>query len=116
MSDGPTTFIQRLTELGLEPVVEAQLIIYRIEPVDGVHAGHSVVTGVETAEVGRWPLVPPHWIHLPSTIQFAHTNSQPSPKTDWTRHSRQISRWGQDADPVVGWAGHVRSVIGAAIT
>lgn len=114
MSGGADQFINQLTELGLEPAIEAQLVIYQIEPVEGAHQGAAIATGVEIDELARWPLVPPHWIHLPAGIGFVHTNSQPSSKAGWTKHSRQISRWGQDANPGVGWSGHVRSVLGAA--
>lgn len=114
MSDGVDDFIERMTKLGLDPVAETQLVIYKIEPVDGTHIGTTILTGVAIDELSRWPLVPPHWIHLPATIEFAHTNSRPSTRSGWTMHSRQITRWGQDPDPGVGWASHVRGVIGAA--
>ena len=110
-SDG---FIERMAKMGLEPSVEVQLVTYWIAPIDGAHTGIAVHTGVAIDELARWPLVPPHWIHLPSTIAFAHTNSRPSPRPGWLMHSRQIKRWGTDPDPGVGWAGHVRSALGAA--
>ena len=102
MSGGADDFIERMTKLGLEPMAEAQLVIYEIEPVDGVHTGSTVQTGVAIDELGRWPLVPPHWIHFPATVEFAQTNSRPSPRPGWTMHSRQITRWGRDPDPGVG--------------
>lgn len=116
MGDPVDDFVVTLAELGFEPNVEAQLVSYQIEPVDGTYAGVIVSTAVETAELARWPLVPPHWIHLPNTIVFSHTNSQHSTRPGWTKHSRQIKRWGLDPNPAIGWAAHVRSVIGAATT
>lgn len=107
-------FIADMEQLGLQPRVETELVLYVIEPVDGAYAGANVDTGVAAGELTRWPQVPPHWIHLPSGIVFPRTNSRPSPRAEWTMHSRQISRWGQDAKPAVGWAGHVRAVLGEA--
>ena len=39
--------------LGLDPTVEAELVIYRVEPVDGAHAGTRVATGVAVDELGH---------------------------------------------------------------
>ena len=102
-----------MTGLGFNPWIEAELVIFAIEPVEGAHAGAQVETGVTTEELGMWPQAPPHWIHLPSTITFAHTNSQASAKSKWLMHSRQISGWG-DAPAGVAWASHVRAVLGEA--
>ena len=115
MSGGVDDFLARMTKLGFEPTLELQLVVYQIEPVEGVLAGVAVLTAVEVEELAPWPQVPPHWIHLPDSVQFTITNSQRSIRTGWTRHSRQITQWGQDADPGVAWASHVRGVIGTAI-
>lgn len=115
MANGVDDFIERMTRLGLEPESENDLVIYQIEPVDGALAGTTVATGVAVGELQRWPVVPPHWIHLPESVRFAQTNSRPSTRSGWLMHSRQITRWGQDPDPGVGWASHVRGVVGAAI-
>lgn len=113
MNAGVQGFIVAMTELGFNPRIEAELVIFAIEPVEGAHAGSQVETGVTTEELGMWPQAPPHWIHLPSTVTFANTNSQASPKAEWLMHSRQISGWG-DAPPGVAWASHVRAVLGDA--
>ena len=70
MNHGVQGFIHDLTELGLDPTVEAELVIYRIEPVDGAHASTTVETGVSANELSPWPQAPPHWIHLPASISF----------------------------------------------
>jgi hypothetical protein len=111
---GPEGFIEGLRNCGAKPHNEGGFIIYRIEPVEGRWAGQEVETAVALAEVARWPLVPPHWIHLPGVVVFRNTNSQPSGITGWTQHSRQIARWGQDQKPASGWLSHVRSVVGEA--
>ena len=39
MQPGVQRFIDDMTELGLNPSVEAGLVIYQITPIDGAHAG-----------------------------------------------------------------------------
>ena len=106
-------FMDDMAQLGLNPRVEAGLVICRIIPVEGAHAGVAVETGVSTDELTPWPQVPPHWVHLPEDITFSRTNSQASPKQRWLMHSRQLNGWGNEP-PGRCWAGHVRSVLGEA--
>ena len=106
-------FVDDMARLGLDPTVEAELVIYRVTPIDGAHAGTEVETGVGLDELSSWPQVPPHWVHLPDSLRFSQTNTQPSPKSGWLMHSRQITGWG-DALPAAGWASHVRAVLSEA--
>ena len=111
MQTGVEAFIQDMTELGFEATVEAELVIYRVVAVDGVHAGLQVETGVGISELQPWPQVPPHWLHFPRWRRiFAVPTASPSPKSEWLMHSRQITGWG-DAPAGVAWASHVRAVL-----
>jgi len=112
---GHDAFAEQMARLGLHPWVEAGLVIYGLEPVEGARAGTVVDTAVTIDELARWPHVPPHWIHLPGDVTLARTNSQPSSRPGWIMHSRQIADWGRD-DPGVAWVGHVRGVLGEART
>lgn len=107
-------FMDDLARLGLEPRLEAGLVVFTVEPVEGPRAGTEVDTGVAVDELARWPQVPPHWVHLPADITFRRTNSRPSSLAGWLTHSRQISGWGRDADPTQAWLGHVRGIVGQA--
>ena len=113
MGVGVQGFVDAMAGLGLNPRIEAELVIYEIEPVEGVHAGTKVETGVTVGELASWPQAPPHWVHLSSSVVFSNTNSQPSSRDGWKMHSRQISGWG-DAPPGVTWASHIRAVLGEA--
>jgi hypothetical protein len=108
-------FVAGLRRLQTEPEVRDGLVVYRVEPVEGCHAGELVETAVEVAELAAWPVAPPHWIHLPAIVTLPATNSQQSPRAGWLRHSRQIRGWGGDADPERAWVAHVRGVLGAAL-
>ena len=81
MQPGVQRFIDDMTKLGGVPRLEAGLVVYRVEPVDGAYAGIPVETGVGVDELSSWPLAPPHWIHFPSSVRFSRTNSQASPQT-----------------------------------
>ncbi len=114
MQAGAERFIQDMARLGFEAILEADLVIYRVVAVDGAYVGRSVETGVSVGELQPWPQVPPHWLHFPDTLRFSQTNCQPSPKSGWLMHSRQITGWG-DAPPCVAWASHVRAVLSEAV-
>lgn len=115
MTTRPELFVDDLGCLGITAQVAGDLVEYEVEPVDGVHAGRAITTGVAIAELVRWPVVPPHWIHLPGNVGFRRTNTQMSPKEGWVAHSRNLVGWGSDQNPARAWIAHVRSVIGEAI-
>jgi hypothetical protein len=114
MTETVEDFMAGLGRLGASPERRGGLVAYVVEPVSGRLAGELVTTAVESAELAAWPIAPPHWLHLPATITFASTNSQPSPLPGWLRHSRQITGWGADRDPAQAWLAHVRGVVGQA--
>jgi hypothetical protein len=114
MIDPVGRFVDGLASLAAAPARQSDLVIYRIEPVDGRYAGDCLTTAVEVIELANWPIAPPHWIHLPADVGFAHTNSQPSQLSGFARHSRQIAAWGTDPNPDQAWLAHVRSVVGEA--
>lgn len=111
---GVQGFIDDMAQLGFNLTVEAELVIYRIIPIDGAHAETTVETGVSADELASWPQAPPHWVHFPAGICFSRTNSQASPKSGWLMHSRQITGWG-DAPPGICWTSHVRAILSEAI-
>lgn len=107
-------FIAGLRRWGLEPVVEAGVVTFPVEPICGSRAGRLVDTGVSVEELSTWPAVPPHWIHFPSDVGFPRSNTQSSSKPGWTKHSRQINAWGNAAEPAQAWLAHARTVAGEA--
>ena len=111
---GQEIFVEGLRRCGARPQTTANHVIYTVEPVEGRFAGEPFETAVDMGELARWPLVPPHWIHLPADVALPGTNSRSSSISGWLRHSRHIAGWGQDADPASGWLAHVRCVIGDA--
>lgn len=114
MSDPVSQFVAGLDALAAAPGRRGPLVIYQVDVLAGRHVGQAIETAVEVAELANWPVAPPHWIHLPATVTFAHTNAQPSPITGWLRHSRQITGWGIDPNPAQAWLAHVRGVLALA--
>ena len=110
MGSGPDGFVEAMSELGLSPRVEAELVICHVTPVAGARAGSVVEVGVAVDELAAWPLTPPHWVHLPREVGFPRTNSQSSPKDGWLKHSRNIQNWGS-APAANDWAAHLQAVL-----
>ena len=115
METGVPRFVDDMNGLGLDAKVESGLVTFKVTPVDGACAGKPVETGVSTEELGAWPQIPPHWVHFPASVRFAHTNSDQSTKESWLKHSRNITDWGA-AEPGNEWASHVRAVLSEAIS
>lgn len=113
-SSGVDGFIAGLAECGVSATVQHDVVTFPVMPVGGAHAGLEVEAGVGTDELGGWPAVPPHWIHLPETVRFASTNTGPSTIPSWVKHSRGTNNWGDAAHAAQGYLAHVRAVIGEA--
>ena len=90
-------FIDDMAKLGLAPEEEAGLVICRVTPVGGAHAGTAVAVGVAVEELASWPQAPPHWIHLPSEIEFARTNSRAISQARLAATQPQLRRLGRRA-------------------
>jgi hypothetical protein len=111
---GVPGFIAGLGDCGLTAVTQHGVVTFAMVPVAGGQAGSEVPVGVAVDELGGWPAVPPHWVHLPNMISFAATNAQPSTIPGWTKHSRGTATWGDAAHPVQAYLAHLRGVLGDA--
>lgn len=114
MQTGVEAFIRDMTELGFEVTLEAELVTYRVVAIDGACAGRPVETAVAISELQPWPQVPPHWLHFSADVKFSRTNSRPSPRSGWLKHSRQISGWG-DAPAGIAWTSHIQAVLSEVV-
>lgn len=114
LAAGAEGFIAGLRECGLNPVVEGEVVRFATKPIMGGLAEAMVDCGVTVEDLGSWPVVPPHWLHLPSEVRFPRTNSQGSPIAGWLRHSRPPAGWGNDASPAAAYLAHVRGILGEA--
>lgn len=114
---GVDGFVDGLAQCGVTSTVDRGVVTFTVEAPAGPLHGQHVPTGVGLDELGGWPLTPPHWVHLPGTVGFAHTNAAGGGALPgWLRHSRQIQNWGDVTEPVQAWLAHVRSVLATATT
>lgn len=116
MSEAVRRFIADMTAAGASAQVDGPRILYSVTAVSGALAGQAVTTGVSVSEVLSWPIVPPHWIHLPATVEFDQTNMD---ETDclpgWKRHSRDYGYTDMSVPPARAWLRHVRGFVSIAI-
>lgn len=113
---GVEGFVADLEAHGCEPILEGDIIRYKVGVLSGRYAGKTVETAVNATEVQHWPTTPPHWIHLPEHVDFASTNADTNGcAPGWRRHSRDPGPWKLDRAPISIWIAHVRGVIGQAV-
>lgn len=116
LSEATQRFIDEMTAAGAPARADGPRILYDVLAVAGALAGQTVTTGVSVSEVQSWPAIPPHWIHLPASVQFAQTNMD---DTDclpgWKRHSRDYTYVDMSIPPARAWLSHVRGFISIAI-
>jgi hypothetical protein len=108
---GVDAFRAGLAGCGVETSVRSGVVVFAV--VAATRSGViTIETGVAVAELQAWPAVPPHWIHLPASVQFAHTNiNAQETLPGWARHSRDIVGWGNAQEPGQAWLAHVRGVM-----
>jgi hypothetical protein len=112
---GVDAFRSGLARCNVESSVRSDVVVFTVVAAIGPRVS-AVETGVAVAELQAWPAVPPHWIHLPSSVQFAQTNANPDETLPgWVRHSRDVPGWGNAQEPAQAWLAHVRAVLMKAI-
>ena len=107
-------FVDGLSRLGLVAETQAGLLVVTITPLAGNRAGAAVEVGVAAEELVSWPLVTPHWVHLPDGLDLPGSNRQPSDQLPgWSRYSRPLkARADTCASPARAWLAHVRTLLG----
>ncbi|MFT4470849.1 hypothetical protein ACMX2H_13160 [Arthrobacter sulfonylureivorans] len=109
-------FINDMTAVGATARADGPRILYDVVAVGGALSGQTVTTGVSMSEVLSWPMVPPHWIHLPDSVTFSETNmDEIDCQPGWKRHSRDFSYTDMSIPPALAWLRHVRGFLSIAI-
>lgn len=108
-------FVDDMGAVGAPARVDGSRVLYEVVAVNGALEGQSVQTGVSISEIQSWPMVPPHWIHLPASVTFQATNMDDVDcPPDWKRHSRDFSYIDTSMPPALAWLRHVRGFISLA--
>lgn len=108
---GEVGFLAGLRRCGVKPEKKNNVVVFPVVPVGGSHARESIGTGVSIDELTAWPSAPPHWVHLPGSVNLSRTHTKPSPILEWMMHSRSIPNWGNAEEPAQAWLAHVRAVL-----
>lgn len=104
-----------MTAVGAPARIDGARILYEVKAVGGALSGRLVTTGVSVAEVESWPMVPPHWIHLPDSVMFEATNVDDIDcPPGWKRHSRDFAFTDMTMPPALSWLRHVRGFVSIA--
>lgn len=115
VSSATRRFMDDMAAAGAPVRVDGARLLYQVIATNGPLTGHTVTTGVSVSEVQSWPQVPPHWVHLPTSIGFASTNMDTIDCPEgWCRHSREFGFVEASAPPAVMWLRHVRGLISSA--
>jgi len=108
-------FIEDMAAAGASARVDGARVLYEVLAVGGALSGQLVTTGVSTSEVQSWPMVPPHWIHLPEHVVFIETNMDDIDcPAGWKRHSRDYNYTDTSTPPALAWLRHVRGFVSSA--
>ncbi len=116
ITHGIDGFVAGLAAQGIETDRRGDLLIYRVTAVSGCHAGEAIETGLLVDELAGWPNVPPHWVHLPDTVELPGSSREVSGHIDgWSRYSRPCpGRPDASTAPARDWVAHVRGLLGSA--
>jgi len=107
-------FTGDLGSIGVPARVGHGLVVFEVTITGGQLDGAKTEVGVEVKELSGWPLVHPHWLHLPSQLRFGKTNAQPSSRPGWTRHSRAQATPSSTKRSAADWLAHVRGILAEA--
>ncbi|MEV8274327.1 hypothetical protein [Microbacterium sp. NPDC077184] len=112
---GVQGFIADLAEWGAPAKVVESWVVFPVRAPSGVLEGEVFESAVAVSELSSWPLIPPHWVHFPSSVTLPQVHAdQSDTQPGWTRHSRQIERWEQVTEPGRAWLGHARATLAGA--
>lgn len=106
-------FVDGLTRLGCVVDTRGGLLVVEVAPLAGSRLGQLVDVGVAAEELTSWPLVTPHWVHLPGDLDMPGSNRQPSDQLPgWSKYSRPLkTRADTCTAPARAWLAHVRTLL-----
>ena len=112
--DGLEAFEEGIRALGLEVERRGNLVLARLDPGLGPLKGAEVWVGADPP--ADFPRVPPHWVHLESSINLPGSPPQPSEElgAGWCKWSRPHPKWIGGEHSVRAWLAHIRSLLVAA--
>jgi hypothetical protein len=115
MNAGIQAFLDALIAAGRTVELLDPIVVVHVDVPLGLHAGNDVPVGADPPP--DFPTVPPHWVHLPDSIDIANGGKQASELGgEWAKWSRPHKRWLDGTNPASQWLAHVRSLLEGALT
>jgi hypothetical protein len=101
-------FVAGIQKLSLEFRQVGRFVVVTMDvSPPGLNGPHEV--GAEPPP--DFPNIPPHWLHLRSSLSLPEGTSIPSELGDgWRKWSRKHPKW-RAVHGVAGWVAHVRSLL-----
>lgn len=107
---GPQEFMDGLARMGLEVEVCGGLVLVTLK--GGVDHGGTCAIKLGADPPADFPRVPPHWLHLPESIEVPGGGRQPSELGEgWSKWSRPHPKWTGGDGASQAWLAHARSLI-----
>lgn len=104
-----------MTKAGCEVEIRDPLVLVLVNIPLGIHRDTDVWVGADPPD--DFPTVPPHWVHLPESINLANGGKQASELGQgWAKWSRPHKGWTDQASPASQWLAHVRSLLDGALS
>jgi hypothetical protein len=115
MNVGIQEFIDTMTAASRQVELRDPIVLVLVDVPVGRHAGTEVWVGADPPQ--DFPTIPPHWIHLPDSINLADGGKQASELgAGWAKWSRPHKKWLDGTNPASQWLAHVRALLEVALT
>lgn len=115
MTPGIEAFVEAMKAARRDVEVRDPIVIVLVDVPLGLHRGKEVLVGADPPT--DFPIVPPHWVHLPDSIELSGGGKQASELgAGWARWSRPNRRWVDGGSPASQWLAHIRSLFETAVS
>lgn len=115
MTRGIEAFAEAARSMGLAVDVRDPIVLVEVDVPLGPNAGGQIWVGADPPV--DFPTIPPHWVHLPDTIDLAGGGKQASELgVGWAKWSRPHKQWVDGAPPGSQWVAHARALLEGAVT
>ena len=112
MSPGVQAFSDAMKAAGRRTELRDPIVLVLVDVPLGRHAGSEVWVGADPPP--DFPTIPPHWVHLPDSIDLAGGGKQASELgAGWAKWSRPHKRWSDAGSAGSQWLAHARALLQA---
>jgi len=115
MSTGIDAFVAAMTAAGRQVEVRRPVVLVAVDVPLGPHRDTEVWVGADPPQ--DFPTIPPHWVHLPDSVNLAGGGKRASELGEgWAKWSRPHKGWVDGTSPASQWLAHARALLQAALS